>query len=237
MACPFVPDSASRVGTRYTLRMDSCCEVMTLAVVQERATCAYCGQPLHLVAGFCATCHAPVMRARLIAAPPRRPRLTMAPPRAPVRRLPLPEAIPARQDVIWNRVLLGIGLVALFGAVISIGSRLSLSPVRAWLLPPPQGALALTANGRAVSNVTAGQTLLLRYDVLVTNTSAIVTVTLVPPQGAPRTLAERWPIGDETRAQPLCLTLPGVWRIVLRRDGTVIQDLALDVLPAPSSQI
>jgi hypothetical protein len=211
---------------------------MALAVAQEQATCAYCGQPLRLVAGFCATCHAPVLRSRLIAAKPHAPRVMVkAPPPTPTRRLLMPDAPPARQDVIWNRLLLGIALVALCGVIITIGARLSLSPVRAWLLPAPQGTLAVTADGHPASNVLARQTLTLRYDVSVTNASAIVAVILVSPQGASRALTERWPPGGETRTQSLCLTLPGIWHIILRKDGVVIQNLALDVLPAPAAQI
>jgi hypothetical protein len=197
--------------------------------------CAYCGQPLRLVAGFCATCQAPArvaQRARLIADSG-----VHAAIRPPVKvGTPLVSVAPlTRPSPIGTRLLLAAGLVALGMVLVFASMRLNANPLRI-LLPPPVGSLAISQQpgGAATDRVVAGQPFTLRYDVTVDAAQADVSLTITPQHGTARTLEEWWPHGHTQRDQVLIPLAPDLWQVVLRKDGHIVQAATLQIVNPPA---
>jgi hypothetical protein len=192
--------------------------------------CAYCGEPLRLVAGFCAACKAPAsvaQRAGLIA----QSGLGSAPPVAVRPLAPLPPV--ARPTPIVTRLLLASGLIALGAVVVLVSLRLHANPLHL-LIPPPAGTLAVTQppGGAATTQISVGQPFALDYSATIAGASALVTLTIAPSASPACSLTERWPQGTTTREQILVPLAPGRWQITLHRDGQVIASLPLEIGPA-----
>lgn len=210
----------------------------------RRESCAYCGQPLRLVAGFCAACQAPAtvaQRARLIAdagLPPEGREIPARPLVPPPEPSPVGQgsgAAPGRAAVIITRLLLAGGLIALGLVFVAVSVRLNANPIRL-LMPPPVGTVVVrqAADGPATTSVSTGQPFILQYDLTVQSGQAAVTLTIAPQHGPPRALTETWPRGHTTRAQTLVALAPDRWQITLRENGTVIAALTLQIAGPPT---
>ncbi len=188
-------------------------------------TCAYCGQPLRLVAGFCAACHAPAGVAAdsgAHAVP-----VKAGKPLAPVAPL-------SRPSPIGTRLLLAGGLLSLGLVFVLISMRLNANPIHIFI-SPPEGSLVVSQqpNGTATNSVVTGQPFTLRYAVTVEAAQADVSLTIIPAHGTARTLEEWWPHGDTQRVQTLVPLTPDLWQIVLRKDGRVVQAETIQIVNAP----
>jgi hypothetical protein len=190
--------------------------------------CAYCGEPLRLIAGFCATCQAPAgvaQRAGLIA----QSGLGTAH-RVAVRPLaPLPPI--ARPAPIVTRLLLAGGLIALGAVLVLVSLRLHANPLRL-LIPPPEGAIVATQppGGASTTQIIAGQPFALEYSATVERASAQVMLTIAPTTAPACSLVEGWPQGTTSREQILVPLAPDRWRITLQRDGQTIATLTVTII-------
>lgn len=193
--------------------------------------CAYCGEPLRLVAGFCAACQAPAsvaQRAKLIA----QSGLASAPHAAMRPLAPLPPV--ARPAPIVTRLLLACGLIALGAAVVLVSLRLHANPIRLFI-PPPAGTISISQppGGVTTTQVVTGQPFALDYSATVDSASALVTLTIAPAASPACSLVEGWSQGTTNRQQILVPVAPDRWQITLRRDGQVIAALTLEISADP----
>jgi hypothetical protein len=211
-------------------------KMMVEGAAMVQTLCAYCGQTLQMVAGFCANCQAPVeiaSQAKLVARALRDdhalgnaslPRLTTPTPAA------LPTMPPAPMPMLPTRMLLCGGIVALALVVVAISLRLGVNPIRA-LVVPAGGELtvSLTPGGDAVTTVAAGTSFTLQYAVTVDAASALVTLSITPQGQLTRSMTERWPRGITQRSQSLTAVTPGMWHITITRDSDTVRQMDLTI--------
>lgn len=204
--------------------------------------CAFCGQPLRLVAGFCASCQAPVavaQRAKLVAEVRQRAGITRPAKErpAPIRHITAPGPVPGlpRPAPALTRILLGCSCVTLCLTLVFISMRVNANPLRI-LFRPPDGTLtlSLTPTGAAVTQVTAGKPFYLRYGVTVQNDGAEIALTIAPEHAPAATLTERWRRGATHRSQPLVALAPDLWQFTLHEDGRILQSTSILVLGSTS---
>ncbi len=190
--------------------------------------CAYCGAPLRIVAGFCASCHVPApvaQRAKLVADAQR----AISETKRTINRTPLIAAPTSNTRPRWMRPTWVLGLLLLFGAIFFIYVHINGLPFASPLLPDSSLAASLTPDGPAVNSLAAGQTWYLTYHVAVGRAGAVVQLRLTPAHAPTYTLTERWSRGDEQRVLPLRALTPGAWRITLLDNGQVIQSLEVHI--------
>lgn len=209
-----------------------------------QTVCAYCGQPLQVVAGFCTSCQAPVeiaSHARLVARalrevhPPLRvDEGTLLPLLATPTPAALPMMPPAPMPVLPTRMLLCGGIVALALVVVAVSLRLGVNPIRA-LVAPAGGELgvSLASGGAGVTIITTGTVFILHYAITVEAASALVTLSITPDGLPTRSMTERWPRGITQRDQRLIAVTPGIWHIAVARDGITVRQLDLTVTGNP----
>lgn len=210
--------------------------------VRQPEQCAYCGRPLRLVAGFCAECLAPESVARrrnLVADSRRRAGIAMTAHSAMARAIaPTVEAsaaaLAARPHPRWPASAALLGVVVLLIALGSIGVHVANGMGIAH--PPMIATMSLSIRlgdaGPETRAAAVGQMLVITYSVAASTQPIDVALTIVPGAGLPATMRERWPAVAMTRTLRLVPALPGIWHIMLARDGQIAQIADIVVRPA-----
>lgn len=197
--------------------------------------CAYCNQPLRLVAGFCADCHAPATIARhyrLVARSRRDGHLAAAAPSTGNLALSVAQdpGLVARQPIPrWVYVIMLLSLISLALATWLIAWHIATySTISAD--QPSTSALLITLPGASVKipAATVGETVDVTLATRLDH-AAIVTLSIQAPGMPVRQLAERWPAGDMRRVVPITPLIAGSWSLTLRVDGQDAQSLRLIV--------
>lgn len=201
-------------------------------------TCAYCGQPLRLIAGFCAACHAPTMvaaRARLVAGARQRSDLPSGMPRSHVGTQ---SAVFTPASPRGSRLLLVASVLCLAVASVCIYVNVNHRTIAALMLAPRSALQAsATAGGVATTTFTVGQTIFLRYGVNVDQMGADITLTVAPPGAPAHLLTERWPQGATERTQNLVALIPGTWSITLQVNGQIIRAATIMIVATRADSI
>lgn len=196
-------------------------------------TCAYCGQPLRLLAGFCATCHAPGMvaaRSRLVVGQRQR---QGEPAQSLASHMVSQPTLVTPTKPRWTRLMLAASVLCLAVASICMYATVNQRSF-ADLMLAPRSALqtSTTAEGAATTTFTVGQTIFLRYGVNIDQAGADVTVTVAPPHSTAHLLTERWPQGITERTQSLVALVPGDWTITLQVNGQIIRVTTIQIVEA-----
>ncbi len=195
---------------------------------RELTTCAYCRRPLRLVAGFCATCHAPASvagRSRLVAGDRDIPAPLAAGPYDAIERPIIVRSLPPS----GNRSLLLAGIAAL---ALAVGlMALHMNAPEAGAPSATRSALVVaTAGGATVtSTIAAGTTISITYAVAVTTGSANISLTVTPAGMPLSAVTEQWSDGVTVRTVSLVALAAGDWRVSLSDDGRVLRSVTFHV--------
>lgn len=202
--------------------------------------CAYCGRPLHLVAGFCRECSAPASVARhqrLIVDSRRHAGLALQA-ASPLAALPLSETtnglaltLPGPPPA-WTKPLSFLGVVLLATAVLLTTIHLmATAPVP--LLLGDTSNLTIAAPGSPSGNqtLTSGTPCTITYAVVVTRASGVVDMAIDAPGTPTLHFSERWPEGAIQRSVPIVPVKVGLWQIRLSLDGHLLHSVSLQIQP------
>jgi hypothetical protein len=205
------------------------------------AFCAYCGEPLQLIAGFCSVCHAPTavaMKERLIADARRRAGQVLTF-HTDVSHVIKPSkhssaiAFTRDRSSRWTRPLALLSVVSLGLAVVFIVLHvLDTANTHAfWRSPSLLSVTQSSHQENAITTVRVGQTFSVNYVLLIEKDWSDVTLSITPNHAPARNLVERWPRGQVKRSFSLTPAEVGHWIIALVVDGKTLQSLMLTVFP------
>ncbi len=196
--------------------------------------CAYCGQPLQLVAGFCVGCQAPAKVAqhpRIVADARRRAGVALTGYSMPMwpggsGALALPGA-PPRPTPRWVAFLASAGFIACIIFALSIGARLS--NVAAPFLPASDSLTAsMSPTGKIASTFTVGQPVYLAYTA---QAAGDIGVRITIDNATPFTFIEYLTKQQQPRTLRYAASMPGTWKIALLWNQKPLQTLVLSFIP------
>ncbi len=207
--------------------------------LRDEERCAYCGQPLRLVAGFCAEClaPAPVARRTTLVADARRRAGQQLTEHSPIAQsINTSPAVLAAKPRSRVAILLAlVGGAALLIGIISISLRIATGTTPSLPLFADSSLVIRSNNGGATAyQAKIGQPLTITYNVQPKGSqpSEVVLTILVPGQPL-STFAERWPLGTTSRSITLVPAIAGTWQFVLSRNQETLQTFECVVANGP----
>jgi len=200
--------------------------------------CAYCHQPLQLIAGFCAVCHAPQVvasRQGLVAK-----EQSMA--RQPLTMLGASHVVVGAQRQVqsprprWLRPLLAVSVIALVLAAFFVTLHLNGNDLSS-VLAHRSGTLtaSATAQGASATTFSVNQPYYLTYSLKDaqrgSRDGALVRLEITRLHAHVWVLNEHWPPTAPPRTLPLVALTPGAWHIALIADNQALQSIDLLIVP------
>lgn len=205
-----------------------------MAKIQTKTPCAYCGQPLDLVAGFCSICHAPAMVARrqLLVAQSKRLERPVIPAQQQLLltgsiRSPETETMPS-----WFLIMTIISIITLSASILIMVTRAS--PHLLQTMTPPNGnSLAITdGHGQKITTGHIGSAITVTYTANVKEKNAAITLSISLQQGTPHVYSTQWGTGNHQDHLSFVPLVGGNWVFSFAINGNILQTI---ILPVQSS--